>query len=160
MCLYSVSPCSMMADPGMLHFTSLPTCHCFLGVPQTSMHQNYFSDRKFFHLFDIQVLKIPATNLEHSNVKTNLKCPYIWCCLGPSQGTRTCSVFFFCGFFFPAAFSLLGVVRTSIGLVSAACTQIPDSASLHLWCIENLAATRFKTLFSAWGQLEATRIWL
>lgn len=140
-CVCTLYHCAVvMANPGMMHFTSLvqSTYMSLLFRSASNIHElelfQWEEILSSFWLKDllVQVLKIPVTNLEHSSLKMNLKVPYIWCCLRPSQCTGICSVFFFCGFFFSAAFSLLGVGRTSIGLVSAACKQLTDY-SLHLY---------------------------
>lgn len=126
----------VMFNPGMLHFTSLTQdiyTSSFLGVPQRSMNENDFSDRKSFlfsFLFFFSLCPC-ATNTsdkpEHSSVKLILKVPYIWCCLGPSQHTGTFCVCFFCDFFSRATFSLLGVGKTSVGPSSTAFACVPGS---------------------------------
>lgn len=120
----------MMADPGMLHFTSLvQDTHMSLLFRSTSnIHElKLFQWQEILLSFWCPSTKSTSDKPEHSSVKMNLKVPWIWCCLGPSQCTGTCSVFFFCDFFPPATFSLLGVGRTSIGLASAACRRVPES---------------------------------
>lgn len=100
----------VMFNPGMLHFSSLTQdtyTSWFLGVPQTSVDKNDFSDGKslFLFFFPFFLFSCPsATNTSeqpvHSSVKLILKLPYIWCCLGAPQPTGTFSVCFFCDFFF------------------------------------------------------------
>lgn len=130
-CVCALYLCAaVMADPGMLLFTSLAqdTYMSLLFRSTSNIHElEWFQWQEILSSFWCPSTKNTSDKAEHSSVKINLKVPYIWCCLGQSQCTGTCSGFFFCDFFFPATFSLLGVGRTSIGLASAACTRVPDS---------------------------------
>lgn len=156
-CVCALYLCAaVMADPGMLHFTSLAqdTYMSLLFRSTSNIHElEWFQWQEILSSFWCPSTKNTSDKPEHSSVKINLKFPTFGAAWGNLSVQEPVLVFSFVISFslqlFPCCVWEGLLLDWQVQHVHECLILL--SASLHLGCIENLAATRFKVFFSAWG---------